>query len=166
VKSCGEIAQALTNRALSGELALDSRGREPLDCAAAGAIPREAQLELTRTNWNAALQRREFSLRCAQPELCVPFMVWAREDGGHAKLSADRGLTGVSASPAFRGNQLLVKPGQTATLSWEQAGIRVVLPVTCLDAGGLGQRVRVRLKNGAQILRAEVMSDGTLQVKL
>ncbi len=64
------------------------------------------------------------------------------------------------------GEESLVKPGQTATLEWEQAGIRVVLPVTCLDAGGMGQFVRVRFKNATGILRAEVMGEGRLRARL
>ena len=72
----------------------------------------------------------------------------------------------MSEKSMLYGNALLVKPGQTVSLSWEQGGIRVILPVTCLEAGGLGQLVRVRLKNVARTLRAEVMSDGTVQVRL
>jgi len=64
------------------------------------------------------------------------------------------------------GAERLVKPGQTATLTWEQAGLRIVLPVTCLDAGGLGQFVRVRFKNAARILRAEVMGKAILRASL
>ncbi len=64
------------------------------------------------------------------------------------------------------GEDSLVKPGQTAILEWEQAGIRVVLPVTCLDAGGMGQFVRVRFKNATGILRAEVMGEGRLRARL
>jgi flagella basal body P-ring formation protein FlgA len=65
-----------------------------------------------------------------------------------------------------KGESLLVRPGQTATLIWDKGGIRVILPVTCLEAGARGQVVRVRLKNVVRTLRAEVMEDGTLQVRL
>jgi flagella basal body P-ring formation protein FlgA len=67
---------------------------------------------------------------------------------------------------AGTGTGQLIKPGQTATLTWEQSGIRVVLPVTCLDGGGLGQLVRIRFKNGAQTLRAEVVGAGSLRAGL
>jgi flagella basal body P-ring formation protein FlgA len=60
----------------------------------------------------------------------------------------------------------LIKPGQTATLRWDEGGIRIVLPVTCLDAGALGQTVRVQFKNARRILRAEILSDGTLRAGL
>jgi flagella basal body P-ring formation protein FlgA len=51
-------------------------------------------------------------------------------------------------------------------LRWDQGGIRVVLPVTCLDGGGLGEHVRARLKSAARILPAEVLQDGTLRASL
>jgi hypothetical protein len=162
MKTCGEIAGALASSALwrDGDAV---QLRQHLDCAAAGGVPEEAELELIRANRNEALERWEFSLRCTKPEACVPFMVWAHEEGLHGEGAAQRREPGLGAQP---NRKLLVKAGQTATLMWEQGGIRVILPVTCLEAGELGQVVRVRLKNVTRTLRAEVMSDGTLQVKL
>jgi flagella basal body P-ring formation protein FlgA len=60
----------------------------------------------------------------------------------------------------------LVKPGQIVTLTWDQRGIRIVLPVTCLDAGGMGQFVRVRLQNAPRVLRAEVVGQAMLRASL
>ncbi len=165
MKSCAEIA---------GFLASASPGQDSqpnLDCAAARSIPQSASLELTRTAWNAALQRREFALRCARPEDCVPFLVWTDErekSGGSLRRAAfpAGSSAGALANPGASGGELLIKPGQTAILTWDQGGIRVVLPVTCLDAGGLGQFVRVRFKNAAGTLRAEVLGDGTLRASL
>jgi hypothetical protein len=165
MKSCAEIA---------GFVAGASPGqdrRENLDCAAARSIPQSAPLELLRTSWNAALQRREFALRCARPEDCVPFLVWTdeREKSGRGLRRAAfpaGSSAGALANPGASGGALLIKPGQTAILTWDQGGIRVVLPVTCLDAGGLGQFVRVRFKNAAGTLRAEVLGDGTLRASL
>jgi hypothetical protein len=163
MKTCGEIAEVLARSALWRDSDGDGvRLRQRLDCAAAGGVPEEAQLELIRANRNEALERWEFSLRCAKPEACVPFMVWAHEEAPREDGPArDPGLTAQG-----QGKILLVKPGQTATLVWDEGGIRVVLPVTCLEAGALGQVVRVRLKNVARTMRGEVMSDGTLQARL
>ncbi|MGA9543183.1 MAG: hypothetical protein WBQ85_06430 [Candidatus Sulfotelmatobacter sp.] len=165
MKSCAELA---------GFLASASPGQDRqtnLDCAAARSIPQSASLELTRTAWNAALQRREFALRCARPEDCVPFLVWTDErkkSGGSLRRTGFRPGPSAEAlaKPGASGGALLIKPGQTAILTWDQGGIRVVLPVTCLDAGGLGQFVRVRFKNAAGTLRAEVLGDGTLRASL
>ncbi len=164
MKTCGEIAKSLASSAPWREADGDAvQLRQRLDCAAASAVPEDAELELIRANRNPALQRREFSLRCVQPKACVPFMVW---EYGESSRTVGFGLGVANARAALKGKLVLVKPGQTATLIWEQGGIRAVLPAICLEAGELGQVVRVRLKNVARTLRAEVMSDGTLQVKL
>jgi hypothetical protein len=179
-KSCAEIARFLAGAA-SAQNAASVRGRwlQDLDCAAARDISEDTPLELTKTVWNPVLQRWEFALRCARPEDCVPFLVWAhagKTPPSGVAHSADRAvpsptlLAELSSSglPKIGGSGIkrLVKPGQTATLTWDQAGIRVVLPVTCLDAGGLGEFVRVRLKNAARILRAEVVGEGILRASL
>jgi hypothetical protein len=165
-KSCGEIARFVAGAAPApaGNSA-SNRWQEDLNCAAARAIPENAQLELTRTAWNVAAQRWEFALRCVRPEDCVPFLVWA---GGEKLSPLPVSAAAVSLAPQAIASivERLVKPGQTATLTWDGAGIRIVLPVTCLEAGGAGQFVRVKVKNGARILRAEVLGDGTLRANL
>jgi hypothetical protein len=172
MKSCAEIAGFLASASPAQNRVQASGGwQENLDCAAARSIPQNAPLELTRTAWNAALERREFALRCARPEDCVPFLVWTDErkkSGGSLLRAAFGAGSSIQAleKPGANGSGLLIKSGQTAILTWDQGGIRVVLPVTCLDAGGLGQFVRVRFKNAAGTLRAEVMSNGTLRASL
>jgi flagella basal body P-ring formation protein FlgA len=59
-----------------------------------------------------------------------------------------------------------VQRGQTAMLTWEQGGIRVVLPVTCLEAGAAGQFVLVRFQNAPRTVRAEVVGAGEVRVSL
>jgi len=175
MKSCAEIAQFVAGAA--GDLQnVPSRWRENLDCAAARGVPEEAALELTKSGWRTARERWEFALRCARPEDCVPFMVWVQAPKADAAGAGSRGGTlphfGVfrESSPRLQagvgGAERLVATGQTATLTWDQAGIRVVLPVTCLDAGALGQVVRVRVKNAGRILRAEVVGEGRLRASL
>ncbi len=170
-KSCAEIARFVAGAAAAQDLAnAPSRWRENLDCAAARGIPEDTALELTKTRWSAASERREFALRCARPQDCVPFLVWVHEPGAAAgeKVLGFAALGGYSARPQAGASrqERVVAPGQTATLIWDQAGIRVVLPVTCLDAGALGQLVRVRLKSAGRILRAEVVAQGTLRASL
>jgi hypothetical protein len=171
-KSCEEIARFVGGAAPSKNAGAPAWRQQDLDCAAARGIPEAAPLELTQTAWNAVLQRWEFSLRCARAGDCVPFLVWSDEsktaDSGARHRSA---LPPGSSSSHFLSSMGLgggstIKRGQTATLVWDQAGIRVVLPVTCLDAGGVGQVVRVQLKNGPRILRAEVVGEGMLRASL
>jgi hypothetical protein len=177
-KSCAEIARYVGGSAAAEEMAaLASGWREELDCAGARGIPEEAPLEMGKSGWNAALERWEFALHCARPGDCIPFMVWvpgSKKAIAAMALRQGEARRGASASGEFplglgdgaNGAQRLVKAGQTAILTWDEAGIRVVLPVTCLDAGGLGQFVRVRLKNAARIMRAEVVGQATLRAIL
>lgn len=168
-KSCSEIASLVLPSLLAGNRA----GISPqhFDCAAAQSVPEAAPLELTRTFWNASLRRWEFSLRCSQAEDCAPFLVWApaRSAGqGYFSQSDAASLPSFRASPGTSAgkSEKLIRSGETATLRWDEAGIRIVLPVTCLDPGGIGQTIRVRFKNTARILRAEILSDGTLRAGL
>jgi hypothetical protein len=175
-KSCAQIATFLVSKALPGEAKGSPVSWQPhLDCNTTRAIPEDTPLELVKTRWNTALRRWEFELRCSRSEDCVPFLVWdraertlgARTASGQSEAAPrltsaaafSRKLSGAGASDTER----LVMPGQTATLTWEHAGIRVVLPVTCLDAGGFGQFVRIRFKNAGRILRAQVVAKGTLR---
>jgi flagella basal body P-ring formation protein FlgA len=41
-----------------------------------------------------------------------------------------------------------------------------VLPVTCLDGGGMGQSIRVRVRNSDRMLRAQVAGAGRVRVGL
>jgi hypothetical protein len=170
-KSCAEIARFVAGAAAAEDLLnAPSSWREYLDCAGARGVPGDASLELTNTTWSAPFERREFALRCARPRDCVPFLVWVSEPkastGGTSQRFHASGNSSSRVPTGASGPERLVEPGQTASLTWDQAGIRVVLPVTCLDAGGLGQLVRVRLQNAARILRAEVVGQGILRASL
>ncbi|MGO8795947.1 MAG: hypothetical protein ACLQLC_14085 [Candidatus Sulfotelmatobacter sp.] len=160
MKDCAKIAQFIRSAdSTSGIVGSTGRWQE-LNCAAARHIPEDAMLELTKKIWHATNRRWEFTLRCARPSDCVPFLVWAYgEDPSLMNLGAVPQAPEVSVRQA-------VKPGQTASLTWDERGIRIVAPVTCLDGGGVGQWVRVRFKNGPGILRAEVLSDGSLRASL
>ncbi len=165
MKSCAEITRVLAPAASVQNSAGADWPREPeLDCSAARSIPDDSPLELWKTAWNARLQRREFTLRCVRREDCVPFLVWDREPKPAAGVApaSPRNLLQTKASTIVP----LVKPGQTATLTWEQAGIRIVLPVICLEAGGVGQLVQVRFPHASRTLRAEVVGAGTVRARL
>jgi hypothetical protein len=167
--SCREIRDSIS-RALRARDSTSSQDLPPLelDCGSARQIPEGSALELTRVFWDPALRGWEYSLRCVRPSDCVPFLVrqvstpaypgvaWLLPLDSHAK----------SNRPQTASSPLAVQVGQTATLFWEQDGIRAVLPVTCLDRGPVGGLVRARTKNGNRILRAEVVSPGVLRAAL
>lgn len=53
----------------------------------------------------------------------------------------------------------LVRPGQRVILCWERGGIRLVVRALCLDAGRMGQEIRVRLPGGAEMKAAVVSAE-------
>lgn len=171
--SCGDIerrivaalrAAAPDSASGDGDRQLPHAGNPPsqdMDCGAAGRIPREAPIELTRAAWNATLGTWDASARCLHPADCVPFLV-RLPAGPRTPQSQPR--TGNSA-PALRSasSQTLVRPGKTVTLLWDQDGIRLVVPAICLDRGGVGEPVRARIVHGGRVVRAIVESAGTVR---
>jgi hypothetical protein len=172
-KSCAEITSFLAS---AGRAREPARDREPwkgnLNCAAAHNIPEGATLELVKASSNPTMRRQEFWLHCAHADDCVPFLVWIREEKmpvtriSEAQTTAGSRFSAVAERASMSVNDGLVRAGQTATLAWDQAGIRIVLPVTCLEAGALGEFVRVRFKNAPRILRAEVVGKAMLRASL
>jgi hypothetical protein len=181
--SCTEVAEFL-NRSAASRAVSGTRewGEENLECGVVGGKVAASPLELLKTNWNRSLRRWEFALRCAHPEDCVPFLVWSRggprlseKDSVGREAKFGQGSFPAKTSvlkmrepnqPGPGGGEPMVKLGQTATLTWEQSGLRIVLPVTCLEAGGMGEFVRVRFKNTPRILRAEVVGKAALRAQL
>ena len=43
-------------------------------------------------------------------------------------------------------HELVIRPGEGATLLWEERGIRLEIPVVCLDGGAKGETVRARVR--------------------
>lgn len=177
-KSCVDFARFVAAAVPAEEQKKASalRNQPPaMDCAAAPRIPQNTPLELTKTSWNTGLHRWEFAVRCARAEDCVPFLLWLKKEntaatelasGQTALLQRSESLAPARSKPGGNNLKRLVQRGQTVTLTWDQSGIRMVLLVTCLDAGALGEFVWVRFKNAPGILRAEVMADGTLRASL
>jgi len=161
-----------------------------LDCTSALSVPEGARLEVKKIFWDPALRNWQYSLRCQHPDDCVPFLIRARGRVARGAYSLrarvmnrstirspqvraslplthlSRSWSGPGSAASLAGEQPMVRPGETVTLTWKEAGIRLVLPVTCLDRGGLGQSVRARMKTGGRVLRAEVVGEGKLRAAL
>jgi hypothetical protein len=158
-KSCAEVARLLAGGS--------PQWQNQMDCAGLPSIAEDTPLEVLGTSWNPGLRRWEFALRCAQALDCVPFLLWFRPGQTVSARLADSSA-GVPersflAAATARPSPPLIQRGQTAILTWDEAGIRVVAPVVCLDAGRFGDIVRIRFKDGQRILRAVVTGSGQLR---
>jgi hypothetical protein len=194
--SCDDIARRILagRRAGPPDSATASGAGRPLpaaaafphatECGAAGRIPRDAPLELTRTVWNPAQGSWEVSARCLRSADCVPFLVrfrnndeenddrenrdWENKDrksndgkDNDWKPQTRNHAGNFALSPASL--KPLVRPGQTVTLLWDQAGIRLIVPAVCLDPGGAGDAVRTRIVGGGRLVRGIVESAGQVR---
>lgn len=113
----------------------------------------------------------EARLRCVERESCGSFLirmalplsqVWPRDVLQATFLNPRSGQT----NPPRLNPRTLVAKGKTATLLLESETLRISLPVTCLEAGALNQRIRVWDKQSRHVLYGEVIAEGLLRASL
>jgi len=143
-------------------------GSHDIQCAIAGAIPREATLEMAQRLWDPATGTWEFVIRCTRSRDCVPFMV--RAGNAEADLVGSPALRSQGQSQNARlpipgREEVVVRRGESVRLVWEGEGIRAVVTAVCVDEGRQGDIVRARVVHTGQILRAVVMGPGRLRAQ-
>jgi hypothetical protein len=89
--------------------------------------------------------------------LSVPDRVIVRRTPAYSDVRASQAKSPPASVPP------LVRPGQPAMLVWDGDGIRVVVPVTCLDRGAPGESVRARITPSGTVVRAVVIEAGVLR---
>lgn len=166
--SCSDLSARLTASS-SGNARNRGEGVGEATCGAADRVTREAQIETLRKSWDPLLASWNVVARCRRPEECVPFLVRVPGPADSPELvlptSPLKPKPGLSGPPAAlrSSRDLAVRPGQRATLVWEENGLRLEIPVVCLDGGAKGERVRARVGHSGRTLRAIVMESGRLR---
>jgi hypothetical protein len=165
--SCAEIGSEILAALPAASSGAQTPPAEGFDCASAERVPAGSAVEVTRIGWNPELNSWEVAARCVRPADCVPFLVRVR--GGDAPAERARFAPHVRGAQRTRPGAgpvaaAAVRAGQTATLTWDERGIRLLVPVICLEPGGIGENVRVRIRGGGRVLRAVVESAGELRV--
>lgn len=126
------------------------------------------KFRIVRDIWDPALNSRVLFLRCNRSTECLPFVV--RAPGFVRKQSTPKQIQSKQASrlkPRSPEHATVIRGGQTASMIWEEAGIRMTVSVICLDAGAVGERIRVRIaRPGGKVLTATVMNSGLLRSSL
>jgi len=171
--SCAEFSRAVMNAPRTGSvspLSSSPANFADIDCGPAERLPQNAKLEITKVVWDRGIRQWHLSVRCLPASDCVPFLVRVQGQMPASSPVPDFRVTRLPAAPystpRSSKNAATVKSGQKMTLLWEQSGIRMVVPVICLDAGAIGDSVRVRTKSGGRVLRAEVVNGAILRVRL
>jgi hypothetical protein len=173
--SCAELGRQILSTEAPSSLrsgASPQRANEGLsagevECGA--TILRGMGITPMSTSWDPSRGGWEARARCLRPQDCVPFLVRWPGAGDRTTLAAasPSSATQESEREAVHSDgiaTLLMRPGQKATLLWEQDGIRVIMPAVSLDRGAVGDSVRARIAPGGRILHAIVVSASLLRV--
>jgi hypothetical protein len=157
-------AVTLPREILRGDLRADD-----LDCEAVPLLAPGIAFDLAKISYDRSLHSWEFLVRCANSAECVPFLVrWPQP--ADRDSAPQEGLEPAHASNSHANlpgtHHVLLRPGETVMLVWDQDGIRVVLPVICLESGNVGDSIRVRIKSGIRVLRAQIVNGSLLRASL
>ena len=135
--------------------------------------PGDAGLEVLRSDFDAGMKRGRFLLWPSQDPKVLPFLVTVRLSGA-SPFSAPRALNLASpktiqqeqapAAAAHMSSQVLVSPGETATLLLQSDVLSMVAEVAPLQKGVMGQQVQVRVVETGKVFRAQV--DGRAHLNL
>ena len=135
--------------------------------------PGDAGLEVLSSEFDAALKRARFLLWPSHDPKVLPFFVAVRFSGNStlASLNAlkERSRTvnklGSLAAPARSAKvEILVSPGEQATLILHSDALRMIANVVSLERGTMGQQVHVRVVDTGKIFSAQV--DGRAHLEL
>jgi hypothetical protein len=102
-------------------------------------------------------------LRCHDNHECLPFYVLVHDSKAITRLqlaSGQRPLIEADSLPR------VVRGGDSAILTLENADSRISLPVICLQNGVRGQRIRVASKDHRRFFEGEVVGTGVLKGSL
>jgi hypothetical protein len=131
-------------------------------------------LQVLRSDFDPGMKRARFLLWPSRDPTVLPFYVTAVlpeysvpvviADSKHsAILPTDRGATRTPARAPKP--EILVSPNASATLLLQSATLNMIVDVTPLERGTLGQQVRVRVADTGKVFRAEVDGRGHLEMK-
>ena len=109
-------------------------------------------------------------LECASRHECLPFEVMLRtaDPAVAARLSARKLTAATPSVPPPRRTAsaaTLTRSGERVTLVEELSGMRLTVKAVCLEAGGLGDRIRVRNLATRRVLLATVAAKGEVRVE-
>lgn len=135
--------------------------------------PGNAGLEVLRSDFDAGMKRGRFLLWASHDPNVVPFFVAVRF-AGNSPLSSLHVGTEVSrvvskpdlhsAPVVLAKADVLVSPGEQATLVLRSAALRMIADVVPLERGAMGEQVHVRVVGTGKIFSAQV--DGRAHLEL
>ncbi len=136
--------------------------------------PGDSGLQVMRMDLDRGLRRARFLLWPSRSPRVLPFFVTVQLAGElplaplrppreFGRFLQDSVTTAVAARPAKP--EILVAPGERATLTLRSEALRIFADVISLERGTLGQQVRVRMVDTGKIFNALVDGRAHLEVK-
>jgi Chaperone for flagella basal body P-ring formation len=168
------IRAALRNNDLPG--ASNVRAQD-LHFAAPAVVPADAQWEVRRIDFDAALGQARFVLASRTDPSVLPFWVTLPARGTNGRgftafasgvtTAGDLGAESAAVRPmaarlAGRG-QVIVQPGKPVRLHVVSGTLQMFLEVFPLERGALHQTVRVKLPGSGRVLQGQVIAPGLLE---
>ena len=103
-------------------------------------------------------------LRCHDPRACLPFYVLIDQGGTADKTgltaAADADTDAKQPALEMRLEKPLMRSGDPATLTFADNGLRITIPVICLENGQRGQKIRVVSTDHKRFYKAEIVGPG------
>jgi hypothetical protein len=133
----------------------------------------DSGLQVMRMEFDRGLRRARFLLWPSRSPKVLPFLVTAQLEGElplapiRPSMDINR-LAQNSIAPAAKRSamqEILVAPGERATLTLHSHALRIFVDVVSLERGTLGQQIRVRMMDTGKVLSAQVDGRDHLEVK-
>ena len=160
--------QAEVERAAARDLGInlqDLKGR--LDLQILGSevlVPEQARLHVNTVHPVSEAGPWLLRMECSSRVECLPFEVVLRtHDEAAARLLPTRAGS-ASASPGNAIGSAVVHAGQRVQLAEEVSGIHLSASAVCMQAGSMGQRIRVRNVSSGRVVLARVRAAGKVSV--
>jgi hypothetical protein len=133
----------------------------------------DSGLQVMRMEFDRGLRRARFLLWPSRSPKVLPFFATAQFEGElplapiRPSMEFSRLTQNSVASAAKRPamQEILVSPGERATLTLHSTALRIFVDVVSLERGTLGQQIRVRMMDTGKVLSAQVDGRDHLDVK-
>lgn len=102
-------------------------------------------------------------LRCLDPHACLPFYVLITGTAEQREQSPE--ASEPTPRVEMSGAKPLMRSGDPATMIFANHGLRISMPVICLQNGRQGQTVRVASADHRRFYKAEILGPGLLKAE-
>lgn len=128
-------------------------------------VPEQASLRVAAVHAVPGANTWLLRMECGSRRECLPFEVALRGRNRDAAAGVGSGSTPSYPVGDNRIGAPLVRAGQRVQLAEEVSGMYLSTAAVCLEAGSLGQRIRVRNVASRRIVLARVRAAGQVMVE-